>query len=111
MIWRLPLSILIVAWEVQASNETAARKVLTSRCWACHAQMALGGLRLDSREGMLRGGKSGAAIIPGDAAKSRVYHAVARDQPAVKPMPPGVELSVDEVRTLEQWINEGAPWA
>src|SRR5688572_26292557 len=110
MIWRLPVSVLVVALELQASSETEARKLLASRCWACHAQIALGGLRLDSRVGVLRGGKSGAAIVPGDAANSRLYHAITRNQPGVKPMPPEVPLSVDEVRTLERWINEGALW-
>jgi cytochrome c553 len=104
------LLILIAALSANASTEEAARKVLASRCWACHSQMAMGGLRLDSRDAMLRGGKSGAAIVIGDAAKSRLYQAIARTEPAVKPMPPGVALSPDDLQTLEHWINEGAPW-
>src|SRR6266487_3417147 len=82
------LLILIATLTAQASTEEAARKVLASRCWACHTQMALGGLRLDSRDAMLRGGKSGAAVVPGDAAKSRLYQAVSRVLPGVRPMPP-----------------------
>ena len=58
------LLLLIAALSAKASTEEAARKVLASRCWACHSQMAMGGLRLDSRDAMLRGGKSGAAIVP-----------------------------------------------
>ena len=108
---RLGLLILIATLTAQASTEEAARKVLASRCWACHAQMAMGGLRLDSRDAMLRGGKSGAAIVPGDAAKSRLYQAVARALPAVKPMPPAVVLSPEEVATLRHWIDEGASWS
>src|SRR6266851_8338560 len=84
--------ILIATLAAQASTEEAARKVLASRCWACHAQTAMGGLRLDSRDAILRGGKSGAAIVPGDAAKSRLYQAVLRAQPNVKPMPPDASL-------------------
>ena len=102
------LWILIPILAAQASTEEAARKVLVARCWACHAQMALGGLRLDSREAILRGGKSGASIMLGDSARSRVYQAISRAQPGVKPMPPDAALSPDEVRTLERWINEGA---
>src|SRR5713101_8109615 len=104
---RWGLLILIATSTAQASTDEAARKVLASRCWACHAQMALGGLRLDSRDAMLRGGKSGAAITPGDAANSRLYQAVARTQTLVKPMPPGAALSPEETGTLERWINEG----
>lgn len=59
---------------------------------------------------MLRGGKSGAAIVAGNAASSRLYQAVARSTSDVKAMPPGSALSPDELQTIEAWINEGAPW-
>ena len=102
---------LVVSVAAQAATEEAARKVLASRCWACHAQTAAAGLRLDSREAMLRGGQSGPAITPGRAADSRLYQAVSRDHPDVKPMPPGAGLSAVEVQTLKEWINEGAAWS
>ena len=98
MHWQAILLILLTALTSRASTEEEARKVLASKCWACHAQTALGGLRLDSREGMLRGGKSGVAVVAGNAAKSRLYQAVARTQPDVKPMPPGVALNAEELR-------------
>src|SRR6476619_4416878 len=107
---RSGLLILIATITAQASTEEAARKILASRCWACHAQMALGGLRLDSRDAMLRGGKSGAAIVPGDSTKSRLYQAVLRAVPDVRPMPPDAPLSREELATLQRWINEGASW-
>ncbi len=110
MRWQPILLILLTALTTQASTEEAARKVLASRCWACHAQTALGGLRLDSRQGILKGGNSGTALIPGNAASSRLYQAVAHTQPGVKPMPPGVQLDAEELRTIETWITEGAPW-
>ena len=110
MRWQPVLLVLFTAFTIQASTEEAARKILASRCWACHTQTALGGLRLDSRPGMLKGGKSGAALIPGNAAHSRIFQAVAHTQPGVKPMPPGVQLDAEELRTLEAWIQEGAPW-
>ena len=56
MRWQPVLLVLFTAFTIQASTEEAARKVIASRCWACHAQTALGGLRLDSREGILKGG-------------------------------------------------------
>ncbi len=73
--------------------------------------MASGGLRLDSREAILKGGNSGTAIVLRDAAKSRLYQAIARTEPAVKPMPPGAKLTQDEVGIIERWISEGAPWS
>src|SRR5262245_44033876 len=105
------LLILIPALTAQAATEEAARDVLASRCLACHAQIASGGLRLDSREAVCRGGESGAAIVAGDAAKSRRYQAVSRTVPGVKPMPPEVSLTREEVAALKRWIDEGAPWS
>ena len=59
----------------QASSPTAAqdeffesriRPVLATQCLSCHTNSKLAGLRLETREDMLKGGKSGPAIIPGD---------------------------------------------
>ncbi len=109
MLHRMTLLVLLgtAAW---ASSEDAARKVLAARCWACHAQTEMGGLRLDSREAMLRGGKSGPAMIAGRSEESRMYQAVARNKPGVMPMPPGPPLKPVEIETLRKWIDEGAPW-
>jgi cytochrome c553 len=109
MLRRLAPLVLLAA-AASASSEDAARKVLAARCWSCHAQTAMGGLRLDSREAMLRGGKSGAAIVDGQAEESRVYQAIARSKPGVMPMPPGPPLNPEEIETLRKWIDEGAPW-
>ena len=45
----------------QEHFETRVRPLLAERCFACHADSALGGLRLDSREAMLQGGARGPA--------------------------------------------------
>ena len=53
--------------------ETKIRPVLVEHCHECHAagaKIVQGGLRVDHREGLLRGGDTGAAIVPGDAEKS-----------------------------------------
>lgn len=111
MYWQRYLFVFLIAGIVQGATEEAARKVLASKCWACHSQSAFGGLRLDSREAMLKGGKSGAALMTGNAAQSRLFQAASHSNPAVKPMPPGgAKLSADELQILEAWINEGAPW-
>ena len=44
--------------------EKNVRPVLTENCASCHGNGASGGLRLDSREAALTGGKSGPAIVP-----------------------------------------------
>ena len=45
--------------------ESKVRPVLAKNCFSCHRQTAMGGLRLDSREAVLKGGNSGPAIVPG----------------------------------------------
>ena len=57
--------------------ETHVRPVLAERCYKCHSSTSeklKGGLRLDSREGMLKGGDTGPAIVPGKPEKSILYH-------------------------------------
>lgn len=86
------------------------RPVLARNCFACHTNSALGGLRLDSREGLLKGGKSGPAIVPGKASESLLIAAVQRTHPRLK-MPPQGSLQTDEIADLKQWVDEGAIWA
>jgi hypothetical protein len=91
------------------AQEEAARRILAARCWTCHAETAAGGLRLDSRGGMLRGGKSGTVLLPGKPDESRLLQAVLH-APGVKPMPPGPKLSDADAGALRTWIAAGAPW-
>ncbi|MFN3325801.1 MAG: PSD1 and planctomycete cytochrome C domain-containing protein [Bryobacteraceae bacterium] len=111
MRWCAIVFSLVLASALQASHEEAARKILTARCWACHTQAAMGGLRLDSREAILQGGRSGSALVPGDAARSRLIQAVLRTAPGVKPMPPDSALKPEEIEILKAWIDGGAPWS
>jgi hypothetical protein len=53
--------------------ETKIRPVLVEHCYKCHSAQAAklkGGLRLDTRDGLRKGGDSGPAIVPGDPAGS-----------------------------------------
>ena len=62
--------------------ETKIRPVLAEKCYGCHSVEAegrkklKGGLYLDSKDGVLNGGKDGVVLIPGDAEKSRLIHAI-----------------------------------
>ncbi len=103
----------MAAWPVWSQNkddffETKVRPILATECFSCHADSQLGGLRLDSRESMLRGGKSGPAIVPGDPEKSLLMIAV-RQTGALK-MPKGGKLSADQIEAIAQWIRTGAVW-
>ena len=115
VVLRIPAPILLLLATATVFAEAPAqepvRKILASRCWACHAQAGMGGLRLDSREAILRGGKSGPAVVPGKPEISRLIRAVKRTDSDVKAMPPQEALTPTELQTLERWIREGAAWS
>ena len=89
--------------------ESKIRPLLATHCHACHTGSALGSLRLDSRDGVLAGGKSGKAVIVGKPEASLLIEAVKRTHVRLK-MPPVGALSPEEVANLEEWIRKGVPW-
>lgn len=83
--------------------------ILKSRCLSCHsheAGKAGGGLVLDSRNGWLKGGGSGQAVVPGKPDDSLLIQAVLFDG---LQMPPGKRLPKKEIEILRQWVTIGAP--
>jgi mono/diheme cytochrome c family protein len=91
--------------------EKKIRPVLVQRCYSCHSRQAKevkGELYLDSREGILKGGASGPAIVPGDPEKSRLIQAVARVSKELE-MPPKETLSPEELADFVTWVRMGAP--
>ena len=89
--------------------EKKVRPLLLAKCVGCHGpQKQKGGLRLDSRAALLKGGDTGPAVAPGDPAASAMAKA-ARYDDDVK-MPPAGKLADDEIATLTTWIKSGAAW-
>jgi hypothetical protein len=92
--------------------ETKIRPVLVAECYGCHsveARKLKAGFRLDSREGMLKGGESGkAAIAPGDPERSPLIEAIRRSNPDFV-MPPKKALPAQVVADFEAWVTMGAP--
>ncbi len=89
--------------------ETHVRPVLAEHCIECHGpERQKMGLRLDRRAGMLQGGESGPALVPGDALASRLMQ-VLRYDGEVK-MPPTGKLDDEKIAAIEAWITMGAPW-
>ena len=81
--------------------------LVEKRCAACHfGEDGEAGLSLVSREGMLRGGKSGPAVVPGDPRASLVMAKISGAKPAMPPV--GQSLSAAEVEAFRRWIAEGA---
>ena len=90
--------------------EKGIRPVLVEKCYRCHSAQspAAGGLRLDTAEGLLEGGDSGPAVVPGTPEKSLLIKAVNYKDLQLK-MPPTGKLSDDEIQRLTTWVKMGAP--
>ncbi len=89
-----------------ADLETAARAIIEKRCLVCHnAKLKTADLIFDSRDAILKGGKSGAAIVPNQPSKSLMLRRIVSGQ-----MPPGDPLSNQDTETIRRWIEGGAPW-
>ena len=86
--------------------------IFEASCLECHqGGKPKGKLHLDTRAGALKGGKSdGAAIVPGDPAKSPLLTRIKSQDPDEVMPPKGHRLGASDVATIEQWIKEGAVW-
>ena len=92
--------------------EKQVRPLLVRQCYECHgpdSEQGEGGLRLDTRAAILRGGQSGPAVIPGKPDQSLLIHAINHD-PAVESMPPNRRMKNEEVAILVRWVQINAPW-
>jgi hypothetical protein len=99
------------ALEAEAFFEAKVRPVLASNCVECHGPTkASGGLRLDSREAILKGGDSGPAVVPGDLEKSLLAMAIKHDANEFVQMPKKKALPPQIVADLNAWIVAGARW-
>jgi len=92
--------------------ENKIRPLLTKNCYKCHSSDSLklkGELLLDTREGLLKGGASGPAIVPGDPEKSLLIKAVRYADPELQMPPKGDKLSDEQINDLVTWVKMGAP--
>ncbi|MBC7807103.1 MAG: PSD1 domain-containing protein [Akkermansiaceae bacterium] len=95
--------------EALAFFETKIRPVLADNCYSCHGKNAqIAGLRMDSREALLKGGDSGTSLVPGDPEKSLLLQVV-QHSGKIK-MPQGGKLKDNEIADIAEWIKMGAPW-
>lgn len=93
--------------------ESQIRPLLAEKCWDCHAETKQwGGLRLDSRAGILQGGDSGPAANLEELEKSELLRRIISEDPEVRMPPPekNQPLSAVQVDHLKQWLKLGAPW-
>lgn len=94
--------------------EAKVRPILVEACYSCHsadAGKSKGGLRLDTKSTLLKGGELGPAIVAGDPERSVLIEAVRYKNEDLQ-MPPhekGGKLSAEHVGILEEWVRRGAP--
>ena len=94
------------AFDDPPQFEADVRPILKAHCWQCHGEEKElhGGMDARLVRFLLKGGESGAAIVPGDHAASLLYQRMASGE-----MPPGKKkVSQDELKRIAIWIDGGA---
>jgi mono/diheme cytochrome c family protein len=85
--------------------------IFSKSCVRCHARgQSKGRFSLETREGLLKGGRAGAAVAPGRSADSLLVQLVAGLDPEMIMPEKGSRLSAAEIGVLRAWIDQGAPW-
>jgi hypothetical protein len=113
---------MLSGWTAYATDDAAGieffenkiRPILAEKCYGCHSSEAegrkklKGDLYLDSKAGMLKGGKDGPILVPGDLEKSKFIESIryANEDTA---MPPKEKLPAAAIADLEAWVKMGAP--
>src|SRR6202044_2891806 len=94
----------------EAFFETRIRPVLTQACFKCHGgEKTCNGLRVGSREDLLKGGDSGSSIVPGNPDKSLLIQALRYTSDDVR-MPPDKKLPGAVIADFDRWVRDGAYW-
>jgi hypothetical protein len=110
----------ILANSARAANDPAGieffeskiRPILVDSCYSCHSQKSAkikGGLLLDSRAGLLKGGDTGPAIQPGEPDQSLLIKAVRYTDADLRMPPKNKRLPADQIANLAAWVKMGAP--
>lgn len=91
--------------------EKHIRPVLVKECYDCHSAESdeiEGGLTLDTRVGIRKGGDRGPAVVPGHVRQSLLIEAIRHTDDDLK-MPQEKKLSAEVISNFEKWIDMGAP--
>jgi len=108
LVWRS----LSQAEDDYAIFEKSIRPLLIEHCYKCHsatAEKIRGGLRLDTKSAMLKGGDSGPAIVPGKPEESLLIKAVRYMDKDLQMPPKGKKLADVQITELTEWVRSGAP--
>ncbi len=108
----------LVACADDAANlaffESKIRPVLVEKCYSCHSAEAAkngklkGGLQLDTRSGVLKGGESGGIVVAGKPQESLLIKSLRHASDAPE-MSPNEKLSASVIADFEEWVRLGLP--
>ena len=102
-------SLMLCVIGATASEVTEAMKILRQECVICHSpEKKKGGLILDSRESILRGGSSGSLVETNKPGSSLLLKVLEKDSDPH--MPPKKQLDPRQIRTLRHWLMSGFGW-
>ncbi|QDT39247.1 PSD1 and planctomycete cytochrome C domain-containing protein [Stratiformator vulcanicus] len=88
--------------------EGEVRPLLAAKCFRCHGdERQRAGLRVDSLEGLLKGGEAGPSIVPHKPDESMFVDAIRYES---YEMPPDGKMSDEEISILVKWVEDGAYW-
>lgn len=97
------------AKEIDFAHDVAP--LLRKHCGQCHAGAAQkGGFSINTRELLLKGGESGAAVVPGKSAKSELVARIESTDESTRMPPEGPALPAEAIATLKRWIDGGVSW-
>ncbi len=97
--------------RVRVDFNTHIKPLLQSQCVKCHARGKFkGGLSLETREALLKGGEEGPAAVPGKSAESLLIELVAGLEPDRRMPDKGPPLTTEQVALLRAWIDQGLIW-
>lgn len=91
---------------------TKVLPIFQANCYKCHGGMNhRGGLSIQTRAGLLKGGHDGPVLVPGDPEKSLLVRLIRHEGPPKDPMPmppKSPKISDADIATIEQWVRAGA---
>jgi len=87
------------------------KPIFEASCIKCHGRgKDKGGLRIDTRETLLKGGDTGAAVVSGKSAESLLIALVQGVDPDSVMPKKGSRLTAEQIGVLRAWIDQGLPW-
>jgi len=99
------------ASQSQVDFKRDIEPIFAANCYQCYgAKKASSQLRLDVKAAAMKGGLSGAVIVPGNSKDSRLLHRIQGLNDEARMPIGGAPLKADQIALIKRWIEEGASW-